>query len=155
MATLTDLVNNMNKLRARIPAFANETKQDAASTILTDLVQVTPVDTGEALSNWVVGLDAPFIGEISPYVPSPKGRMKGGVWTHKVDPVITAQANIQPTLDSGLPVIKRAKPGQPIYIANNVDQIVTLDQGSSSQAPAGFVDRAVILGEQVVSRAKL
>lgn len=168
MADLLSLANDMEALDAKLGLFGNQTAEDVASTILTDLTQVTPVDTGEALSNWIVTLDAPALGGLvlAPFVPSPKGRMvrpfkaRGassphGVWVHAVDPAITAQANAPQTMQSGLAVIKTKQPGQTIFITNNAPQIETLDQGSSKQAPAGFVERAIILGEQVTKNAKL
>lgn len=156
MPDLHDLADAMGLLANKIGGFANSVCQDMASTILKDLTEVTPVDTGTALSNWIVTLDAPALAlQFTAYVPSPKGRMKGGVWVHAVDPVATAQANAPQTLQAGLAVIATKLPGQSIFITNSLDYIATLDAGSSSQAPAGFVDRAVILGEQVVKNARL
>jgi hypothetical protein len=157
MPNLVDLANDMDALVTKLGLFANQASEDVASTILNDLVQVTPADTGEALSNWIVTLDAPALGGLifSPFVPSPKGRMKSGVWVHAVDPSITARANIPQTLEAGMSVIQTKQPGQSIFITNNAPQIEILNQGSSKQAPAGFVERAIILGEQVVKNAKL
>lgn len=155
MADLNDLANSMDQLALKVPDFANQVAKDVVTTILNDLTQVTPVDTGEAVSNWQVSLDQPVLTIIPAYVPSPKGHTKQGVFIHKVDPVITAQANVQPTLDASKIALAAKAPGQPAFITNNVEHIVALDQGSSIQAPAGFVAGAVILGEQVVGRARI
>lgn len=154
MADLLDLANEMDALANKLSVFANATGQDAASTVLNDLTQVTPIDTGTAVSNWIVTLDSPALSGLilAPFVPSPKGRVKHGVWVHAVDPAITAQANVPQTFQAGLAVIKSKKQGQSIFITNNAPYIELLNQGSSSQAPAGFVDRAIILGEQSVKR---
>jgi len=152
---LLDLAENCDQIADQIPTFANEIAKDVGSTILTDLVQVTPVDTGEALSNWQASLAEPSLEQIAAYVPSPKGRMKDGAWSHAVDPSITAQANIAPTLEAGMMIIKSKQHGIPLFISNNSEYIVVLDQGSSTQAPAGFVDRAIILGSDVVNKARL
>jgi hypothetical protein len=153
--TLTDLADEMDAVSAKLTDGASEIAKKVASTILEDLSQVTPVDTGEALSNWQVSVDAPMLAAIPAHVASPRGRMRDGVWTHTVDPQVTRGANAPPTLDAGLLLIEAKLPGEPIFISNSVDQIEILDSGSSNQAPAGFVDRAVILGRNVVEKTKL
>lgn len=155
MADLLDLANQMDQLALQIGGAANQAAKDTASTILNDLLQVTPVDTALALSNWQVTLDAPAGGIIDAYSPSPKGRVKDGVWEHAVDPVLTAQANVGPTFDAGNNVIQNKQPGQDVFITNNVEYVPALDSGSSNQAPAGFVDRAILLGEQVKNRVRI
>lgn len=154
MATLTDLAVLMDGLGARVSDFGNQVKKDVATTVLTDLVQVTPIDTGEAVSNWQVTLDSPAQSILPAFAPAPKGRMVKGTWEHKADPVATAQGNVPPTIDAGNNTIQGAQPGQPIFITNNAEQIVPLNEGSSVQAPSGFVDRALILGADTVGRAR-
>lgn len=157
MADLLSLANDMNALSAKLGLFANQVVEDVASSILNDLTQVTPVDTGTAVSNWVVTLDAPALGGLvlMAHAPSPKGRVRKGVWVHTVPPSITAQANVPQTMQAGLAVIKTKQPGQTIFITNNSPYINMLNEGSSDQAPTGFVERAVILGQQVTRNAKL
>lgn len=157
MPDLLNLADEMDDLLVKLGVFGNKTSEAVASTILKDLTEVTPVDSALAVSNWVVTLDTPLLGGLilAPIAASPRGRVKNGKWTHKVDPVLTAQANVPQTFQAGLAVIKTKQPGQALFITNNVPYINELNQGSSSQAPAGFVDRAVILGEQVVKTAKL
>lgn len=155
MADLLDLANDMSLLSGRIDAFRKQTTEDVALTILSDLVQVTPVDTGTALSNWLLTVGAPAAALVPAHFPSPKGRVKRGVWEHAVDPVATAQANVTPTMDAAKAVLATKQPGQTIFITNGVSYISELDQGSSVQAPSGFVDRAIILGEDVIKHARL
>jgi hypothetical protein len=153
MADLLDLALFTDQLANKLGGAASAVAKDVATTVLTDLIQVTPVDTATALSNWRVTLNTPASGVIPAYNPSPRGRIKDGVWVHTVDPVLTAQANAQPTFDAGDSVIKSKQPGQDIFITNNVPYVPELDRGSSTQSPAGFVDRAVILGDAVRNRA--
>lgn len=157
MPNLNNLADDMDNLLVRITGFRARVTRDVALTILNDLVQVTPVDVGTALSNWVLTLDSPFLsGLVLPaFVPSPRGRVIKGKWTHAVPPTITAQANVQPTIDAAEIELAAKQPGQTIFITNNVPYIQQLNDGSSSQAPAGFVDRARILGEQAVQRARI
>jgi hypothetical protein len=155
MANLDNLADDMIRLSVRIDSFAKQTVQDVSLSILSDLVQVTPADVGTALSNWQLTLDAPAEHVLTAYVSSPRGKMVKGIWTHKVDPVLTAQANVAPTLDAAKVILAGRQKGQLVFITNNLPYIRTLDGGSSEQAPVGFVDRAVILGNQAVQAAKL
>jgi hypothetical protein len=82
----------------------------------------TPVDTGHAMSNWILSVGSPH----------------SGVDGSRADVSFTAQARgrarVQ-TFDVGRD--KR------IYLRNNVPYVQYLDRGSSQQAPAGFVARAM------------
>ena len=81
----------------------------------------TPVDTGWARSNWIpnIGepLDAP-VGSRSNVSTGPQNQAEAGIAGY--------------TLSKGR-----------VYISNNVPYILRLNEGSSRQAPAGFVQRAV------------
>src|SRR4051812_22024735 len=120
---LSDLANFVDNLRARLPVASNDAAKAIATAIEIDLLQVTPVDTGEAMSNWQVTLDFPAENVITPHVPSPPGKMvrRNGarVWEHTVDPQITAQNNFQPSLDAAKLVIEQKQHSQPLYISNN------------------------------------
>jgi hypothetical protein len=155
VATLLDLANQMDALEKRVKAASKSTTDDVALSILNDLVQVTPVDVGTAISNWQLTLDAPASDIVPAYAPSPKGRTKHGVWTHVVDPIITAQNNLPLILDAARRVLSARQLGQTIYLANNLPYIQELNDGSSEQAPSGFVDRALILGREVVAKVKI
>lgn len=157
--TLGELSRQMRQLADTLPERANEAKQTLASTINADLLRVTPVDTGQAISNWQVTLDAPATEPRPPYAPAHEGYMKQteGVksWAHKADPEVTRQANSAPASEAAKATIDSALPGQPIYVTNPVEYIELLDQGHSSQTPALFVDRAIILGQEVLSRVRI
>lgn len=88
--------------------------------ILSRVVLATPVDTGRARGNWQVDLAAPPAAEID--------RLdKGG----------------GATIADGSAEIGRMKGYGRIYLVNNVSYIGELNEGTSSQAPAGFVDAAI------------
>lgn len=152
MKTLLELATEMDKLAAELPERVNTIKKEVAESILQDLSQETPADTGEAISNWQTTLDAPVSESIPPHVPSLRGKMIRGVWTHSVDPAITRAANAPITVDVGKAVIANAKPGQSIWITSVIPYIKRLNDGWSEQAPAGFVDRALILGRLIVDK---
>jgi hypothetical protein len=150
--TLKNLAQQMRRLNKQLPESANRVKKRVATAILTELAKTTPADTGEAVSNWQASIEVPELGQRDPFIPSPRGRMINGVWVHSVDPDVTRKANAGPTIKEGIGVIDKANPGQSIFIANNVPHIQSLNSGSSQQAPAGFVERARVLGRVLVDR---
>jgi len=95
-----------------------------------ELVLETPVDTGRARSNWQVSLGSPLSSEREPYVPGEAlGKGEG--------------QNAAGALAQAQERIGARRSGQDIYIQNNVDYIGALNDGSSAQAPAGFVQAAI------------
>jgi hypothetical protein len=139
--TLTDLANSLEKRAAKLEDEASRLAVRTAETVLGDLVNVTPVDTSQALSNWQIGVGAPVDASIAPYFPGEKGS--------------TQSSSAASALAEGQAALKLKKPGQPIYISNVLRYIGRLNEGSSSQAPAGFVERAVLLGKRFLATAKL
>lgn len=110
------------------------------------LVLATPVDTGRARSNWIVSLNRPVNTPINPYAPIAQG----------TDPSKSSErANAQAALQQGQNVIARRQSEQTIYITNNVDYINNLNEGSSAQAPAMFVQQAVQAGVDAIVGARL
>lgn len=134
--TLLDLANRMDKLAAAIPKQTNELAKKVVTTIVTDLAYHTPVDTSAALSNWVVTKSRKYGGRLPPHFPGELGS--------------TRNASAQETIAAAKIAIEDKKPGQKIFITNNIPYIVDLNNGSSRQAPAGFVERAALIGRKVI-----
>lgn len=121
------------KIRVRakgIPRDVNSVMRKVALVADQALVVRTPVDTGRARSNWLVSLGSSRSDVIAPYAPSSRAG-------------ISESANANAAISQGKAVISRRQPGQTIYISNNVPYIRTLNNGSSAQAPAMFVQIAV------------
>lgn len=137
---LRSLADSLEKRASKIGEVGHERKVEAASAMLQMLVDVTPVDESTALSNWQVGVGRPANAELPPYVRGSKGS--------------TAGASRSAAIAEGLERIKKSQPGQPIYLSNLVPYIRRLNQGWSAQAPAGFVDRALMLGREIIRTAR-
>lgn len=150
--TLAELGKQMVQLAADLPLLANGAAKDVADAIAIDLVSHTPVDVGEAMSNWRVSLNKPEDEILPAYNPSPSGKMRGGVWTHTVEPVVTYFANVGEATAQIEEALAPKQPGEPIYITNNEPYIQKLNDGSSTQEPAGFVDRALVLARVIVDK---
>ena len=101
----------------------------AALAVLSTVVTSTPVDTGRARSNWLVSTTVRASGVVQP-------RSAGE----------TIQAG-----QAALIGLKASK----VLITNNVSYIRGLNAGSSRQAPANFVERAVSLGLAQIQKTKL
>jgi hypothetical protein len=105
----------------------------------------TPVDTGQARSNWITTLNAPNAGFIAAYAP---GRHLGR----------GERANLAAGQQQTRVAIAsfNAKFGGSIFIANNTPYLRFLDQlGTSSQASPGFIRRAVAAGASSVRGVRL
>lgn len=107
------------------------------------MVLATPVDKGRARSNWLVELDAPRRDTIEPYVPGEGGNTGG--------------ANASAALAQGGAVIGgyNGDHNTAIVISNNLPYIGPLNAGSSRQAPAGFVEKAVQAAVKQVGTVRL
>ena len=90
--------------------------------ITANLVEATPVDTGWARANWVPSIGSPF-KEIT-------GNDDNVSDVEQQKGVTEVATNY--SLERG-----------PVFISNNVPYITHLNDGSSTQAPAGFVQVAI------------
>jgi len=100
-----------------------------------ELVRRTPVDTGRARANWLPSLNTPDTRVLD----GPGGSKKGKSFVPSRD--TTAEA-----------VTQQYKLTDTIYISNNLPYIQELNNGSSQQAPAGFVDSALAKGKRAVKK---
>lgn len=139
-----DLFGLASKLEEKadlIEQAASDAAVATALAIVGDLAYKTPVDTSQALSNWQVTLGSPAESKINAYYPGQRGSSQ--------------RASAAQVLNLAKAVLSQKKPGQPIYITNNLPYIRKLNEGSSLQQPAGFVERAVLLGRLQARKFKL
>ncbi len=132
MARFAAFVRNIQKRAQEVEVGASRVKRRAAIAISQTVILATPVDTGHARANWQVGLGAAIKEEIDDVDPS------GGN-----------------TILRNNSEIGRSRPRTAIYISNNVPYIGELNRGSSSQAPASFVQIAVQEALSAVARTKV
>lgn len=124
-----------------LPINLNDVKKDVATKLLTSYAMTTPIDTGLAVSNYIISINVPTGEVIRAHVPGSKRS--------------TAQANINATITAGTAVINTALPGQTICLTNLVDYISDLDRGTSTQAPAGMSATAFLNAKNVIRLAKV
>jgi hypothetical protein len=132
MATLRALASRLNKLAdTGLEERAAEYRARVALAIIRALIDNTPVDTTAALSNWRVS-DGPLAAAIAAHVPGEKGSTRGAS-------AAVALAEAQRAIEAG-------KHARALVIFNTIPYIRYLNEGSSSQAPAGFIEKAILAG---------
>lgn len=124
--------NRIHSIADKLPARTSATASEAALRILTVLVPATPVDTGRARGNWQTSIGSPIYKE-----------------TTRLDPAGVAEISKAKSLLATKPI------GATVYITNNLDYIESLNDGSSAQAPAGFVQRAIAIAIQGIRNIRI
>lgn len=138
---LLDLAERLDRKAAELGEASSDHAVKVALTVVGHLAYHTPVDESTALSNWQVTLDAPAIGTIDAYVLGSHGS--------------TQKASAAETLNRAKAILANKKPGQSIFITNNVPYIGVLNDGTHSQQPGGFVERAMLLARKMKGQFKL
>lgn len=149
MATLLQFSQNIRKRGSDIENGAVALVKKTAKESLRYLIDATPVDTGQARSNWRVSLVNRTFAVIPPYAP--------GVNLGRGE-----RANARAALAAGIAEINklRAGPsrrgaGSAVFITNNVPYIELLNSGSSKQHPGGFVEGAALIASTVIRNFRL
>lgn len=120
---------DVDRVMREIAGIAAQVKRQLAPRVLQALTSATPVDTGFARSRWTPSVGPP------PATPVANLQSREARVASARAFLAANQARVQRI------AIGRA-PGE-IYISNRVPYIGSLNAGSSSQAPARFVERAV------------
>jgi len=120
----------------------NRAVRKVALAVDQSVVLSTPVDKGPARSNWLVSLGSPRGDQIPAYAP---GERLG----------VNEQSNAAAALAQGSSVVGVRKEGQDIFITNNIPYIGKLNDGSSAQAPANFVEKAVMEAREIVKGTRV
>lgn len=140
--SLGQFARRIRVIADRVEVEVDRIVKEAALAIDQTVVLATPVDTGRARSNWVVSTGGPVSGTREAYAPGTGlGRGEG--------------ANAAGALSQGRKAIASRSRGSDIYIQNNLPYIGRLNEGSSAQAPANFVAKAVAVGVKAVRSRKV
>ena len=135
------LGKRMKELGVQIEKGSIELTKKVALAIDSAIVIATPVDEGRARSNWQVNLGTPAQGTREPYFPGEAGS--------------TEAQNTQAAIDAGKAIINGYKGGTSINITSNLDYIEPLNKGHSAQAPEGFIEKAILVGQQAVANTRI
>lgn len=116
---------------------------EVAGVIFDEVVRATPADTGKARSNWRVSVNGSGGSQVRP--PFSPGKNLG----------IEETANAQAASSAARARLASVKSSDTVDISNPLDYIAQLNNGSSRQAPANFVQLAVLAGVAEAGRQRL
>lgn len=137
---ISRLFFRMNSLAREVKKYRGRVEDVTALRTVSVLVDFTPVDTTKAVSNWLVGRGKPRRAIIKAHFPG-----KGGS---------TAAASRQEAKFRASQRI-RGRRTRPIFVSNNVPYIDELNAGKSDQAPANFIEMALMEARQTVRRTPI
>lgn len=141
MGDLASLAKSMRSRAKALPELANGSAIAAVTAGLREMVDVTPVDTSEAESNWRVGVGSAPAGQLPPYARGRRGSTKA---------ISGAEVFAQGTQE-----LQTKKPGVPVWLSNTARHIVDLDRGTSTQFAGGFIPCALIVMRAAIQATKL
>ncbi len=131
MASLEVFARRIQRRARQVETGASKMVRTVALIINQVLISETPVDTGHAVANWQIGISEPITSEID-----------------ENDPGRTS------TIERNASIIRQAPPRKDIILSNNVPYIHKLNEGSSSQAPAQFVEMAVATAVRAAKKTR-
>ncbi len=114
-------------LRA-VDRFTEKAVRKITLDVTANLIETTPVDIGWARANWVPSIGASIDRDLEGVRPTPQAVASATVEQQAGIAAVAAGYR----LDRGS-----------VFVSNNVDYIGKLNDGSSAQAPAGFIQRAI------------
>lgn len=141
MADLRALARWCNALPDRIERSANQLAVNVVIRMAGNLIDHTPVDVTTAVSNWQSSINAPAMFGFDAIVPGKHGS--------------TASQSRAEALDHIKRVVADKRPGERIYLSNLTPYLVHLNNGTSTQEPAGFFERGVAVGGAYLATATL
>lgn len=137
--SLSQFAKSMRARADALPEDANRLAVVGTKAMLREMVEITPVDTSEAISNWQIGVGARSPSDLPPFFAGRRGSTRG--------------ASSDKAIAEGEVALGLKKPGQPVFLSNPAKHIADLDGGSSTQFAGGFVPRALIIFRQTVRAA--
>lgn len=151
MATLLQFSRNIRKLGSRIENNSVALTKRVAKRALTSLVEGTPVDEGDARSNWRVSLGNPTRSVIPAYSP---GKKLG----------IGERQNARAAIRAGFATINQLRvgakrgsgqAGTALFITNAIPYLGRLRDGYSSQQPNDWVQVALLEAQAEIAQTRL
>lgn len=142
MSTFKEVAARLRVLAQGIPENVNAVVRKTALAMVQTLVLGTPVDTGRARGNWQVNLKTPATGIVTgtPKSAGDSVGVPGAAGSFAITNAVRATSGFD---------------GGSIFITNNLPYIVPLNEGHSKQAPAGFVETAILNGIKAVKGSSI
>ena len=139
----------MRGFSKRIKAIAQEVEDNSHTMMRKTVITVvsaislrTPVDEGRARANWQTSIGSALSGLVGAFPQGKKGSSGGAAAAQAINQAVTTMTQYK-------------RGGQDVYISNNLPYIERLNKGSSKQAPAGFVEAAILAGLNAIRKSRL
>lgn len=133
MPNLHDLANRLRQRADAAKSIGPLVAREVVRAIAHDVIAHTPVDEGHTVSSWELGIGQQPSADRTAHVAGQKGS--------------TASENRAQAIAAVEAVLASPKrPGVPYVLSNGSEAIGFLNDGSSRQEPAGFVERAILVG---------
>lgn len=123
VTNLKSLNKKFDKIANRVGVSVTTLQKKLAFDIFAGIVADTPVDTGRAMNGWNISVGSPN------HETPDSGGTPGSIQGSKEGQAATEMAGLQPF--------------STVWISNALPYIVSLNEGSSNQAPASFVERNI------------
>lgn len=136
------VLKNVGEVIAIIQGGSAEVIRKLQLRAMQTLQSATPVDTGHARSAWTPTVGSPADERLDR--PSDEGDAKSAASGRLAENRARAEAIAGSYL----------LPQGTVFISNNVPYVIFLDQGSSSQAPSNFIERALFAAIASVEKSK-
>ena len=134
-------MSQVDDIMAELTRAVEDVMVRLSTNITAELIEATPVDVGWAQLNWI-----PAIGQTFDENQEALSRAAR-------EAAVPAQGARQQTATAAL-LRYRLRRGS-LFISNNVPYILALNEGSSDQAPAGFVQDSIQAGIRSVTNETL
>jgi hypothetical protein len=141
MPTIADLAARIALAQQNVRVETIRVVKEVAVEIVNTLVDNTPVDTSQALSNWQLSIGGPIQSTRPAIAVGKFGSTRA----------ISATA----TKAEGAGNVQGFVIGIPIHITNNLPYIQGLNDGTISRQPSGFVQKAMLVGRDHLKLVKV
>jgi hypothetical protein len=129
---LSQLADALDRLSQDIKIETKDYSIKYAMSLYKNLLDLSPVDTSELISNWVISLNVPTSDAIiQPYYIGKKGSTK--------------DISLDAALNAALDVLLQKKQGDIIYISNTTPQVVYTNYGTAKITPRYFIETSMQL----------
>lgn len=142
MATMRGFSHRIRAIANGVDRNANVMMRKTVITVASAVALRTPVDTGRARANWQTQIGAAATGLVNAYPKGKEGSTGAASAGVAVSQAVQTMAGY-------------SKSGVAVYISNNLPYIDLLNKGSSKQAPAGFIQAAIMAGQRAIAKSRL
>lgn len=140
--TMQGFSKRIREIAVGVEANSGKMVRKTVITVASAVALRTPVDTGRARANWRTQVGSALTAQAGAFPQGTKGSTG-------------AAAAAQATAEAVNAMQGPVKSGVPVFISNNLPYIGRLNDGSSTQAPAGFIQSAIDAGIRAIHKSRL